>query len=215
MSQIPDAVHSYHPRPAEGGGTHVPFRISKRITATPPLITLFPPPPLPRNAPLGVRVALKTTYNLVVLSSLLPSLTTAAEQAQQAKTVVKHAQILRPESARMCIRVKCVVDGVECVVPAVEEAFTAGLQQANEIIPAHPFLPSFAKDETKPTCFLERIDVELVFKTDRGIAKKRKNIAVGEASQQDPMESQAGTSELLTVMDKGLPIDIEFPIRPG
>lgn len=126
-----EAVHSYHPRPAAGGATHVPLRISKRITATPPLIILSSPALASRNTPFGVRVALRTTYHLAVPSSLLPSAITTSEQAEQTKTVIKHAQILRPESGRMCIRVKCVVDNVEYGISVVEETFMAGLKQAS------------------------------------------------------------------------------------
>lgn len=45
----------------------------------------------------------------------------------------------------------------------------------DELSPLHPFLPKHAKDATKPTCFLERIDVTLVWRTESAaVAKKRK-----------------------------------------
>lgn len=131
---MPDAVHNYLPRPAAGGVTHAPFHISKRITAVPPLFTLSSPSLSPRSVPFGVRLALKTTYHIAVPPCLVPFSTTTAEQGQQAKTLLKHAQILRAESGRMCIRIKCVVDGAECVIPAVEDTFIAGLQQASSIL---------------------------------------------------------------------------------
>jgi hypothetical protein len=45
----------------------------------------------------------------------------------------------------------------------------------DEISPINAFLPKHAKDTTKPTCYLEAIDVTLVWRTETlASAKKRK-----------------------------------------
>ncbi|KAJ9091699.1 hypothetical protein QFC19_008990 [Naganishia cerealis] len=129
MSQPSDTAHGYHPRPATEGASRT-LKISKRITATPPL-TILPAPP-PTTTPLGVRLALKTTYSLAVPSSLLPSVNTAARLAERGKAVIKHAQIVRPEVGRMRIRITCIVNGTRSVVPAVQDVFVAGLEQNME-----------------------------------------------------------------------------------
>lgn len=54
----------------------------------------------------------------------------------------------------------------------------------DELTPLFPFLPKYSKDSTKPTCFLESIDVTLVWKSEDPTANAQKKRKKGKQSNQ-------------------------------
>ncbi|KAI5453634.1 hypothetical protein NCC49_005456 [Naganishia albida] len=144
MSRSSNIAHGYQPTTADGTmSAYTPLRINKRITAKP---TTFPPHPRPdgrlsvSDPPMTVRLALKTTYNLSVPSwitlqseSLGGGRTTLSflELAERGKQILKHAEVLRSQTGRMKLRVKCVIDGQHFKIQGVQDAFVRGLQQVS------------------------------------------------------------------------------------
>lgn len=55
----------------------------------------------------------------------------ALELTERGKQVVKHAEVLRSLGGRMVMRVGNVVDGRECSVEPVEEAFVEGIRRVS------------------------------------------------------------------------------------
>lgn len=151
MSLLSGVAHGYQPA-ASGDGTTpalAQLRINKRITAKP---TTLIPPSLPVgehgdsstvHPPITVRLALKTTYNLSVPNWIKDrnegieggrATLSTQELVERGKQVLKHAEVLRSQSGRMKLRVGCVVDGQQCGMEVIQDAFVEGMRQVSRAV---------------------------------------------------------------------------------